>query len=135
MFDLFIESIVKLFPIYLWALFGFLLGKLLKVRKNDIANILVFLILPLVTFHGSFTTSATVLALSLPLFFFLLCTIITLLYLWIGKKTWKDNTGNLLVFASSYGNYRYFALPVAIVLFGFVYNELATYELKVDICR
>jgi hypothetical protein len=118
MFELFIEFAIKLFPIYLWALFGFILGKLLKVRKNDAANILVFLILPLITFHGSFTTPVTVQALSLPLFFFLLCSIITLLFLWLGKKTWKDNTGNLLAFASSYGNYGYFALPAAIVLFG-----------------
>ena len=118
MFNLFIEFLVKLFPIYLWVLLGFILGKLLKVKKEDIANILVFLILPLITFHGSFTTPITAQALSLPVFFFLLCSIITLFFLWFGKIMWKDNTGNLLAFASSYGNYGYFALPAAIVLFG-----------------
>jgi len=118
MFSLFIEFLVKLFPIYLWVLFGFMLGRLLKVKKGDIANILLFLILPLITFHGAFTTPVTPQALSLPVFFFLLCTLITLFFLWIGKRMWKDNTGNLLAFASGYGNYGYFALPAAIALFG-----------------
>lgn len=118
MFGLFVEFLVKLFPIYLWVLFGFILGRMLKIKKEAIADILVFLILPLITFHGSFTTPLTAQALSLPVFFFLLCSFITLLFLWIGKIMWKDNTGNLLAFASGYGNYGYFALPAAIVLFG-----------------
>jgi len=118
MFSLFVELLVRLFPIYLWVLFGFILGRLLKVKKEDFATVLVFLILPLVTFHGSYTTPFTMQALSLPVFFFLLCSVITLFFLWIGKKMWKDNTGNLLAFASGYGNYGYFALPAAIVLFG-----------------
>jgi len=118
MFSLFVEFLVKLFPIYLWVLFGFILGRLLKVKKEAIADILVFLILPLITFHGAFTTPLTLQTLSLPVFFFVLCSLITLLFLRIGKLLWKDNTGNLLAFASGYGNYGYFALPAAIVLFG-----------------
>lgn len=118
MISLFIELLVKLFPIYLWVLFGFILGRLFKVQKEAIADILVFLVLPFITFHGSFTTQITAQALSLPLFFFLLCSFITLLFLSIGKLIWKDNTGNLLAFASGYGNYGYFALPAAIILFG-----------------
>lgn len=92
MINFFVEFLVKLFPIYLWVLFGFLLGKLLKVKNNDVANILVFLILPFITIHGSFATPVTFQALSLPIFFFILCTFITLIFLWIGKLMWRDNT-------------------------------------------
>jgi malate permease and related proteins len=115
---LFTEFLVKLFPLYLCMLFGFLMGRWLKVQKQDIANILVFLLLPVITFHGAFTMDVNSRTLSLPVFFFIACSLITFLFLWVGRKLWKDNTGNLLGFASGYGNYGYFALPAAIVLFG-----------------
>jgi malate permease and related proteins len=118
MLSLFNEFLVKLSPIYLWVLLGFVVGKLLDVKKDDVSLILVFVVLPFITFHGGFTTPVTLQSLSLPLFFFLFCSFITLLFLWIGKKVWPDNTGNLLAFASGYGNYVYFALPAGIILFG-----------------
>ncbi len=116
--ELFSGLLVKLLPLYLYMLFGYIIGKALNVKKGDIANLLVFLLLPIITFHGAYTTPVSVQTMSLPLFFFVLCTLITILFLWIGKKLWKDNTGNLLSFAAGYGNYGYFALPASIVLFG-----------------
>ena len=116
--SLFLTFLIKIFPLFLYVIFGWLMGKLLKVKKKDIADVLVFLILPLVTFHGAFTLEISLQTLSLPVLFFLLCSCITMIFLYIGKLMWKNNTGNLLAFASSYGNYGYFALPAAIALFG-----------------
>lgn len=116
--DLFITFFIKIFPLFMYVGMGWLMGKLLKVKKKDLADILVFLVLPLITFHGAFTLKISAQALSLPFLFFLLCSAITLFFLYLGKRLWRDNTGNLLAFASSYGNYGYFALPAAIALFG-----------------
>jgi predicted permease len=116
--NLFITFLIKIFPLFLYVLFGWVMGKILKVKKNDIADVMVFLVLPLITFHGAFTLELSLQTLSLPFLFFIICSLITVLFLFIGKKMWNDNTGNLLAFASSYGNYGYFALPAAIALFG-----------------
>lgn len=116
--SIFIAFICKIFPMFLCIFFGWLMGKLFKVKKNDIATIFIFIVSPVISFHGAFTLELNRQTLSLPFLFFTLCTIITLLFLWIGKKLWKDNTGNLLAFASSYGNYAAFAIPASISLFG-----------------
>jgi len=115
---LFFSFLSKIFPLFFYVFMGWLISKLVKIKKNDIANLMVFLILPILSFHGAFTLKISWQTLSLPILFFMLCTLITLLFLWIGKKIWKDNTANLLAFASSYGNYGYFALPAAIALWG-----------------
>ena len=115
---LFFSFLSKIFPLFFYVFMGWLISKLVKIKKNDIANLMVFLIMPIISFHGAFTLELSWQTLSLPILFFILCTLITLLFLWIGKKIWKDNTANLLAFASSYGNYGYFALPAAIALWG-----------------
>ncbi len=115
---IFTGFLVKLLPLWLSVLFGFIMGRTLKVQKSDIANVLVFLLLPLITFHGAYTMEVNLRTFSLPLFFFTACSLVTFLFLWIGRMFWKDNTANLLGFASGYGNYGYFALPAAIALFG-----------------
>jgi predicted permease len=74
--------------------------------------------MPFITFHGMYTTELTRQALSLPLFFFILCSLMALGFLGVGKLFFKDNTANLLGFAASYGNYSYFAIPAGIILFG-----------------
>lgn len=116
--QLFITLLIKLLPLFLFVLLGFVLGRLLQMKKTDIANLLIFFFLPLITFHGMFTTKLSAQTLSLPILFFVLCSVIALLFLFIGRIFWDDNTAHLLSFASSYGNYSYFAIPAAIVLFG-----------------
>jgi malate permease and related proteins len=115
---LFLTFLIKLLPLFSLVAIGFVLGRVVKVKKGDIANLLIFFFLPFITFHGMYTTPLTLQALSLPLLFFVLCSGMALLFLWIGRFIWNDNTANLLAFASSYGNYAYFAIPAAIVLFG-----------------
>jgi predicted permease len=116
--QLFFSFLVKILPLFLYVVVGFVLGRTLNVKKSDVATILIFFFLPFITFHGMYTIEPTWQALSLPLLFFIFCSLIAFLFLAIGKLFWKDNTPHLLAFASSYGNYAYFAIPAAIVLFG-----------------
>jgi len=115
---LFTMFLIKLLPLMLLVLAGFIMGRVLHLKKGAIADLLIFFFLPFITFHGMYTTSLTAQTLSLPILFFCLCSTIALIFLFIGKWLWKDNSGHLLAFAASYGNYAYFAIPAAIVLFG-----------------
>jgi malate permease and related proteins len=117
---LFLEIIIKLLPIYIYAGAGFILGRKFKINKNTIANILVFFILPFIAFHGVFTINLDYSVLSLPFLFFFIASFITLIFYFVGKFAWGEdsNTKNLLAFASSLGNFGYFAVPAAGALFG-----------------
>jgi malate permease and related proteins len=116
--DLFVTFSIKLLPLFALVGMGYIIGRLLSLKKEDIASLLIYFFLPILTFHGMNTTKLTPQALSLPLLFYSICSVMAFLFLWIGKLFWKDNTPNLLAFASAYGNYSYFAIPAAIALFG-----------------
>lgn len=97
---------------------GYLSGKYLKVQKETIGSLLLYIFIPVVYFTSVATTPLTPSALSLPILFFVLCSGICLLFLYIGKHIWKDAIKNICAQASGGGNYAYFAIPVALAIFG-----------------
>lgn len=99
-------------------LLGFLAGKILEVKKESVANLLIYFIAPVVVFHGVVTTTLSAGALSLPILFFVVGSLIAFLFYAIGKKFWQDGTNHILAFASGSGNTGYFGLPVVLALFG-----------------
>jgi hypothetical protein len=116
--ELFIGLLIKLLPLYAYILLGYIVGRTLKVKKDDLAQILIYAILPVVTFHGAYTAPLDNSIWLLPLLMAVVCSIVSISFYFIGGKIWQDNTKNLLAFAASYGNYGYFAVPAAIALFG-----------------
>ena len=118
MFRLILELSVKLIPIYLYAVLGFIIGKIIRFPKDKVADLLVYFIVPVVVFHGAYTIELSARVLLLPLIMLVLCTLIAFIFLITGRKIYKDNTPNLLGFCSAYGNFGYFAVPASIILFG-----------------
>lgn len=97
---------------------GYLSGKYLKVQKETIGSLLLYIFIPVVYFTSVATTPLTASTLSLPILFFILCSVICLLFLFIGKHIWKDAIKNICAQAAGGGNYAYFAIPVALAIFG-----------------
>jgi malate permease and related proteins len=79
--------------------------------------LLIYIIAPLVIFHGTVTTTLNLSVLSLPVLFFSLGSVLAVLFLWIGSFIWNDPTKNILAFSAGTGNTGYFGLPVALMLF------------------
>ena len=114
----FITILIKLIPLYLMILLGYIVAKRLKAQKETIAKLLIYIIAPVVIFYGTYTVPINFANLSLPILFFALCCLIALLFLAIGTFVFKkDSTKNILAFTAGTGNTGYFGLPVVLTLF------------------
>ena len=116
--EIFLTLLVKLIPLYIIILLGYLGGRYLHVQKESVATLLIDIIVPVVVFTGVITTKITLSTLTLPLLFFFVCLIVSLITYAIAGFFWKDSNRNILSFIAGSGNTGYFGLPVAIALFG-----------------
>lgn len=118
MATVFLTLVLKILPLYVLIVLGYIAGRYLKASKETVARLLIYIIAPAVVFNSVFTTPLAANILSLPFFFFVLCCSLCLgTYAW-AKYIWSDATKNILAFTAGCGNTGYFGLPVAIALFG-----------------
>ncbi len=116
--EIFSTLLVKLIPLYLIILLGYLSVKLFKTEKETIASILIYIMTPVILFNGTYNLELTSGAFFLPFSHFITCVIISLVVWACTYKIWKDGTSNIAAFASSMGNSGYFGIPVALMIFG-----------------
>ncbi len=114
----FIALLLKLVPLYLIIACGYVAGKYLRVHKESISPLLIYIIAPAVIFYGTAQASLTPGLLFLPILTFSLACAISLLFFRIGKRIWSDSTGNILGFTAGTGNTGYFGLPVITLILG-----------------
>jgi predicted permease len=108
----------RLLPLYFLILLGYLTGKLLKISRETIATLLIYVVVPGVVLHGILHTKLYANLLSLPLLFFVLCTVLSLGSYYLYGKVVKSPTKNILAFAAGTANTGYFGLPVVTMLLG-----------------
>lgn len=114
---IFVVLLLKLLPLYVFIALGYLAGVFLHVQRDSVAFLLLYILSPIVVFEGARTVSLQGETLVLPLFFFLFCSILCLLFYALSSFVWRDGTRNLAAFASADGNTGYFGIPVALALF------------------
>lgn len=114
--EVFLTLFLKLIPLYVYIILGFVAGRYLNVNKESIATLVLYLIIPVIFFDGIFTTTISLSSLSLPILVFMICCFICGL-LYVLSTFWKDNTRNIVAFISPDGNDGFFGLPVALILF------------------
>lgn len=119
--DVFFALLIKLIPLYLIIGCGVIAGKYLRVQKESISPLLIYIIAPAIIFYGTQQAELTPSMLFLPLVTFSIACIISLTFFGIGKKIWSDSTSNILGFTAGTGNTGYFGLPVITLILG---NEL-----------
>ncbi len=108
----------KIVILYTLILLGYIAGKRLKVNKEAIAPLLIFIVAPAVFFYGSATVSLNISIISLPILFYIIGATLCLVFYVVGKQLWTDGTKNILAFTAGDANTGYFGLPVALALFG-----------------
>lgn len=110
---IFITILLKLIPLYLMIILGFIGARVLKTQKETIAKLLIYIITPAVIFYGAYTAKINFANLSLPILFFCLASAMALIFLMIGNLIFKkDSTKNILAFTAGAGNVGYFGLPI-----------------------
>lgn len=116
--DIFFTLLVKLIPLYLIIGCGVIAGKYLRVQKESISPLLIYIIAPAVIFYGTQQADLTPNMLFLPVITFVTACIISIIFFAIGKKIWSDSTSNILGFTAGTGNTGYFGLPVITLVMG-----------------
>ncbi len=115
----------KLIFLYFLIFLGFIAGRALKIKRESIASLLIYIIAPAVVFNGVITTRLSASTLSLPLLFLVIGSLICLIFYFFGGFFWKTSERNILAFTAGSGNTGYFGLPVVLALFGERYLGIA----------
>ena len=116
--DNFFLLLWKILPLYFVVLLGFCAGRILKIQKQQVARLLIYIISPVVAFNGVLTTPIAFSTLSLPLLYIFIAILICYSGLYLTKTFWQDSSLQTFAFAAATGNTGYFGLPVAIAIFG-----------------
>ena len=115
--SIFLLLLGKLFPLYALIVLGFLAGRLLDVKREMVARLLLYIIVPAVSFYGAATVPLNGAVLSLPFVFGAVCITMCALSYALARMMWKDTTKNILAYACGTGNNGYFGIPLVIMLF------------------
>lgn len=115
---IFVVLLGKIVWLYILIALGWVAGAFVDVRREPVANLLLYVISPIVVFEGASTVPLSAATLSLPLFFLLLCSVLCGVFFIAAKPFFRDGTRNLAAFASADGNTGYFGIPVALALLG-----------------
>lgn len=116
--DILITLLWKLVPLCVIIILGFIAGRFLKVEKETVSSLLIYIIYPVVVFTGVVNVDLSPAALTLPLIVLVVACLICLLFYWLSGFFWNGTTRNLLAFSAGNANTGYFGLPVALAVLG-----------------
>lgn len=114
---LFLLLLTNLIPLYILIAVGFLAGRLLDIDRQSLANLAVYILVPVVIFGFIADLDLKPSYALLPFVLYAISTAVAFLFLRIGHAVYGDNRANLLAMCASMGNTGYFGLPLAMLLF------------------
>ncbi|QGR02828.1 permease [Ehrlichia ruminantium] len=114
---MFLVLLLKILPVYITVLLGFISGKLLKIDSPSIAKLLFYIVGPLVIFFGISQVHINPEILSLPFLTCLICCIMSTIVYYTSAFVFRDNTRNILAFSSGSSSMGFFGLPLALAMF------------------
>jgi predicted permease len=106
----------KIFPLYLTIAAGYILTRYFKIKREQIAFLLVYILGPVVIFFAVLSIEINMQLVFLPVFIFVFGSAIAFYILHKYKDTWKDPSVNTLSFTCGTGNTGYFGIPLAMIL-------------------
>lgn len=130
--NIFFMLLWKILPLYCNVMLGFLASRYLKIDRNTIAGLLVYIFGPMVVFSATMSVEINRSILILPIFFYLFSSTLGFIYLKIFQNSWNDSTSNILAFTAGTGNTGYYGIALAIILFEpavadiFIFSMLAS---------
>lgn len=114
---LFTKLLIKLTPLYLNILLGYIAGKKLEANRDTITKIMFYMINPLIIFNGVIHTTIDLSILSLPLVTFIVASSLCIIFYRFSRRIWTDSSKNIMAFSAGSGNTGYFGIPLAMLLF------------------
>lgn len=114
---IFLLLLGNLLPLYLIIAAGFLVGRAHTLDRETLANIAIYLCVPVVQFGFILNLDLKPSYIALPFITYTLSALIGLGFLRLGHVIFKDNRANLAALCASMGNGGYFGLPLVMLLF------------------
>lgn len=109
--------LLKVSPLFLTIVLGYVAGRFAKVKKEPIAHLLIYILAPIVTFHGGFRSGLTLRTALLPAVFFIVPSLLSLA-VYHGGRLFGEERRKLLSFTVGDGNTGYFGIPIMTAIFG-----------------
>lgn len=114
--EIFLELITNLIPLYLLIGAGFLIGRRVGIDTYTLANLILYLCMPIMVFGFIAQLDFKPAYVLLPVYVFLAQLVIGLGMLQLGRKIYGDSRANLLSMCASMGNSGYFGIPLVLLL-------------------
>lgn len=116
--ELFWTLFFKIAPLYGLMILGYIGGRVAGISRESVAKLLLYILSPLIVFHGAYTAPLEAGNIVLPMFFFVLACGMSIGAYVLGSCVWKDNTRNIFAYAAASGNTGYFGIPVTLAVLG-----------------
>ncbi len=113
----FSACIIKIIPLYLNILLGYIAGKLLHANRDTIVRIMFYMINPIVIFNGVLHIDLRPDTLAIPAVVFFISASLCFVFYKIAHGMWQDATATLVSYSAGSANTGYFGLPIALLLF------------------
>jgi predicted permease len=118
LFSVALDLTIKLIPIFIIILLGYIAGITLKPNAKSIADILIYIVAPIVVSGYIATMSFRASYIFLPITIFIFACTISFIALWIGHHLHDcPSTKSLQAAASGDGNSGYYGVPLFMALF------------------
>jgi predicted permease len=114
--NIFFVILGKIFPLYLNIFIGYILTRYFKIKRENIAFLLVYILGPIVIFFATLSIDINMQLVFLPVFIFLFGSAIAFHILKKYKNEWNDASVNTLAFTCGTGNTGFFGIPLAMIL-------------------
>ncbi|XPV68173.1 MAG: AEC family transporter [Halarcobacter sp.] len=101
---------------YLNIIIGYLVTRYLKVKREHVATLLIYILGPVVIFFAVLSIEINLQLVFLPIFIFVFGSAIAFFILYRYKNEWKDASVNTLAFTCGTGNTGFFGIPLAMIL-------------------
>ncbi|WP_372964474.1 AEC family transporter [Marinobacter sp.] len=109
---------IKLLPLYVTVVLGWLAGRYLEVSGKHIAGMMLYIVTPSVVFSGVMSAPLSTEVILLPFLVLGFCSLIALLHMLLARKLLSDGSEAVIPLTVGTGNTGYFGIPVALLLFG-----------------
>jgi len=121
--EVFRSLVIRLIPLYFIVATGFFAGRKLKIDRDSVAKLVIYVISPIVVFSNVSQIDLKTEYLAVPVAFALICSLIAVGFLALARAFGKTigapgSVGNLLAFSAGDANTGYFGVPIALILFG-----------------
>lgn len=115
--EIFFMLLSAILPLYVLIALGFVAGRFFEADRATLANLAIFIFMPVVVFGFVADLEFRASYIALPFIVYAVNALIGLSMLKIGRKIYHGPEANILAMAASMGNTGYFGLPLVFALF------------------